>query len=284
MLRTRRTFAFAFYLSVALTVALDASAQTRTEKLRWTHPSPSDVTGYQVYWGDASRDYGDSTDVGIPDIVSGAFEYEITVDAGADVWVAVTAYNAEAESFYSNGRCRGPVGECDPGSAPPPDPGPEPTPQASAAVVGFVLWDAEADSVIDSGFESGEQISLSDHACTAIEIVGNGYLANSGSPGSVMYAFDGQAPNGCSDPGTSHENNPPFAWEWEAGPGQFDCAPTLTEPGSHTLTVTPFDGDDCTALQGAPVVLEFEVLASPPASPSPPDPLGAPGRPMLVLD
>ena len=110
MSRTRRIFASAFALSMALGITLDAVAQTRTEVLRWEDQSNADVTGYRVHYGPASRDYTQAEDAGIPPFVSNAFEYEIEVDATADVWVAVTAYNANGESAYSNERCRGPAG------------------------------------------------------------------------------------------------------------------------------------------------------------------------------
>jgi hypothetical protein len=290
MSRTWWTFVLAFCLLIVPAVAPDASAQTRTETLRWTDDVNTDVAGYRVHYGLASRDYTQSEDAGIPAIVSGAFEYDIEVDATADVYVAVTAYNTEAESFFSNERCRGAAGECATGSgsdggSDASDVPPSETPsETKAGIAGFVLWNAETDGLIDANFESGEQISLADHGCTAIEIVGNAYLATFGTPGSIMKVFDGQVPNGCSDPGRSHENNSPFAWEVETGAGKFECAPTLTEPGIHTLTVTPFDGEDCTGPQGTSVTLEFEVVAPGTENPPPPGVLGRPGQPTLVLD
>lgn len=283
MSRTGWIAAFAF--SLVLAFALDAFAQTRTETLRWTHPDTSQVLGYRIYYGLASGQYTAYVDAGIPPFVSGAFEYQVQVDATADVYFAVTAYNEDEESYYSNQRCRAPSGNCaEEPPAPPPGDDTTPPPSegtAQAGVVGFALWDAQSDSVIDSNFQSGEQILTADHACTAIEIVGNSYLTTSG-PGSVAYVFDGQDPGGCNDPGRSHENNPPFAWEEDTGPGHFECAATLTEPGSHTLIVTPFDGDDCTGLQGESVTLTFEVLDA--SGSTPPAALGRPGRPTLVTE
>lgn len=279
----RRTIALAF--SLALGFALDAAGQTRTETLRWTHPDTSEVTGFTVHYGPASRTYTDTADVKIPPVVSGAYQVGIAVDADADVYFAVTAYSDEADSFFSNERCRGPAGDCaPPAEEPPPPSDPPPDPSgAQAAVAGFALWDADSDSRIDASFVSGEQISLGDYPCTAIEILGNSYLNQSGSPGSLMYAFDGQAPSACNDPGRSHENNPPFAWEEDAGSGRFECAPSLTQPGTHTLVVTPFDGDDCTGQQGSSVTLSFDVVD--PSAPPPPDSgIGQPGRPVLILD
>jgi len=76
----------------------------------------------------------------------------------------------------------------------------------------------------------------------------------------VIYSFDGQDLGGCSGtPGRSFEDSAPYAWEADAGPGAFECAATLAQPGIHRLTVTPFDGDKCSGLRGAPATLTFEV-------------------------
>ena len=138
----------------------------------------------------------------------------------------------------------------------PPPPAPS-SPQA--AIVGFALWDAQADGLIDANFTSGEVISLAAHGCTAIEVLGNAYLATSNS-GSVTFSFDGQDLGGCSGvPGLAFENTAPYTWEEDSGAGSFECAASLTQPGSHSLTVTPFDGDNCSGLQGTSVTLDFEV-------------------------
>jgi hypothetical protein len=115
-------------------------------------------------------------------------------------------------------------------------------------------------------------------SCLAIEIVGNAYLQQFGSPGSLKFSFDGQAPSACSNAPISHENDPPYAWEVDQGPGQFACALSLAGVGPHTLIVTPYDGDSCTGTEGTPAVLSFEVLDAAPS----PEPLGQPGAPMLV--
>jgi hypothetical protein len=277
--------AIALWLSVALIGAVGASAQTRTEILRWddSNNTGNNVTGYRIYSGLSSGGYAQSVDAGLPAAVDGVREYSVSVDATADVYFAVTAYNDAAESFFSNEICRGANGAC---QAPAPEPTPTPTPTpstAQAGIDGFALWDAQADVVIDSSFTSGEQIPLDNYPCTAIEIVGNAYLSQSGSPGSVMYTFDGQTPSGCTNPGVTYENNPPYAWEIDSGPGKFECAATLTQPGSHTLMVTPFDGDDCTGLVGTPVTLSFDVISAGGATAPPPsEVLGTPGQPVLI--
>jgi hypothetical protein len=261
-------------LSLALFVAVDASAQTRTEVLRWEDDFNTDLVGYRVHFGTASRVYTDVVEVGIPAKVDGAFQASVEVDADADIYFAVTAYNADAESYYSNERCRSASGDC---VEEPPPPPPPPSDGPQAAVVGFALWDASSGSVIDSSFQSGEQIDAASQSCVAIEILGNSYLDADG-PGSIKKVFDGQD-IGCNNPGVSHENSAPFAWEADGGPGVFECAATLTQVGQHRLTITPYDGDNCSGAEGSPVTLLFEVIDSG----SQPAPLGAPGQPQAVI-
>jgi hypothetical protein len=190
----------------------------------------------------------------------------------------MTAYNRDnVSSFASNEICRGPGVPCatggptnPPPTNPPPTGGGDPTPGTpQAAIVGFRLWDARSDTIIDNSFVSGEVIPLMQYDCVAIEIVGNAYL-NGGNSGSVKKQLDGSN-SVCNAPGTTHENSPPFAWEADEGPGRFVCATTLRASGPHRLTVTPYDGPDCTGDQGTAVTLQFQTLS-----------LGAPGRPELV--
>jgi hypothetical protein len=268
---------------MALLVGLEASA--RTETLRWSHPDPASVDGYRVYYGNASRVYSWQVDVQTPPTDSqGAFVYDLEVDDTATVYVAVTAYTGSLESAYSNEKLRSPSE--DPGSGDPGDGGDPPPAQASAAIDHFVLWNADADTVIDSDFTSGEQISLAEHGCTAIEVIGNSYLLPNNSPGSIQFDLDGQTPSTCSNAGSTHENEPPYAWELDSGAGLFECAASLTGVGSHTLTVTPYDGDDCSGAVGATVTLSFDVIESSGSGETPPpsEPLGTPGRPILILD
>lgn len=261
-----------------------ALAQTRSELVRWQDPDNEGkgVIGYRIHWGESSRSYDQSLDVGIPAFVSDAFESTIEVAADAEVYIAITAYNATHESFHSNESCRAATGECTGGSVSDPTDSEPPPSGVQSQVLGFALWDAASDTVIDSDFQSGE-IVLDGDDCFAIEIIGNGYLDDSG-PGSIKRVFDGQDPGGCSEPGVSHENNAPFAWEVDEGPDAFACAATLTEVGAHTLTVTPYDGDDCTGNVGTAVTLDFEVIdgSAPPPPPPADEELGQPGKPVLA--
>lgn len=278
MSTTRQIAVFAVTFCVASALAPVASAQSRTEVLRWEDELNDDgeVIGYRVYFGTAPRAYTESVDVGVPPVVAGAFEASVAVDADADIYFAVTAYSDSAESLFSNERCRGAAGPC--AATPPPDDPPD-DPSADPEVVGFALWDAAADQLIDASFQSGESIVLPDNDCVAIEILGNSRLDASG-PGSIKKVFNGED-NGCTSVGTTHENSAPFAWEVDEGPGQFACAPSLTQAGNYTLTVTPFAGDDCSGAAGSPVTLEFQVMDD--SGTPPPEPLGQPGQPQVVF-
>lgn len=281
MTRAKRTTVSAVLFSTALLVGLEASA--RIETLRWSHENPAAVDGYHVHYGIESEVYAWQIDVGTPDTdADGNFVYDLDVPDTATVYVAVTAYAGTLESDFSNERMRSPSE--DPGSGGGEDPGT--SPQANAAIDHFVLWNAETDAVIDSDFTSGEQIVVSEHGCTAIEVIGNDYLAQFGSPGSIQFDFDGETQSTCSNAGYTHENEPPYAWEAETGPDQFECASTLTQVGSHDLKVTPYDGNDCSGSVGPSVTLSFDVTdtASSGGSSPEPGPPGKPGQPTLVTN
>lgn len=279
MLRVTSRITLALALLLVAAPGSDAFAQSRSEVIRWQGNDVSDTDGYVVHYGSASRTYSDSVDVGIPAVVDGAFEYSITVAAEADVYIAVSAYNEHGASVFSNENCKGPGGVC--GGDPPADP-PPPPPAVESQIVGFKLWDAATDTVIDPSFVSGDQIDALAYPCVAIEIMGNAYLA-AGGPGSVHKSFDGQNVNSCGDPGVTHENSEPYAWETDTGPDRFECAASLTVAGTHSLTVTPFDGDNCSGAEGSPVTIQFDVIHESTTEPPPDEGLGQPGKPFLVL-
>lgn len=285
MSRAKHVLAGFAVLALVSLGSFGAAAQTRVETVRWWDPDPTTVNGYKVYYGSSSGSYTTSVDVGIPATDSqGAYTYGLSVPESETVYIAITAYAGSQESPFSNEKVRvgttstgGGTGGGGTGGGGTGGSGPQ------AAIASFTLWNADTDTVIDSNFQTGDQISLDNGNCLAIEVVGNSYLAASNSPGSVMFAFDGNVPNACDTPGTTHENEPPYAWETDTGPGQFECAASLTQPGTHTLEATPFDGDDCTGAMGTPVTVQFDVLA-PTASggTTVPTTLGEPGKPYIV--
>lgn len=267
-----------------LASALPAAAQLRTETLRWqdTQNSRSELTGYRIHFGSASRTYLASVTVPLPPVSGGIMQTSIQVPATGKVYFAITALKGELESFYSNEICRegGVACTSEPSPTEPTPTEPPPSDGASAAITGFKLWNAQTDTVIDGDFRSGERITLSSTGdCVAIEIVGNSYLQDDG-PGSVMKAFDGNTPSACNNPGVTHENSAPFAWEADQGPNLFGCAASLIVPGTHELLVVPFDEDNCNGAVGAPVRLTFEVVGD--STSSTQEPLGQPGQPKLI--
>jgi hypothetical protein len=277
-----RCAAFALFLTAALIGGDDAAA--RTERLRWTQ-SGATPNGFRVYVGTASRAYTSQIDVGVPPTdAEGAYFYDLAVPDTQSVYVSVTAMAGGVESLFSNERLRSAPSTGGGGGSTPPPPPPPPPSGAQGAVTGFALWNATTDTLIDGSFVSGETITLPGQSCVAIQILTNAYLDTLDQPGSVKKSFDGQN-SACTTGGVTHENNAPYAWETDMGPGAFECAPTLTQVGTHTLTITPFDGNDCTGAQGTPVTLSFEVVnptSTPPPPPPPPPPsLGRPGQPQL---
>jgi hypothetical protein len=275
-----RCAGFALILSAALFGGGDAAA--RTERLRWTQGGGT-PDGFRVYVGTASRSYSSQIDVGVPPTdAEGAYFYDLAVPDAQSVYVSVTALANGAESLFSNERFRSaPSTGGGGGTTPPPPPPPPPPSGASGAVTGFALWNAATDTLIDGSFVSGEKITLPGQSCVAIQILVNPHLDTLNAPGSVKRVFDGQE-SACTSMGVTHENNAPYAFEKDLGPGAFECAASLTLVGNHTLTATPFDGDDCTGAQGTPVTLSFEVVNSTAPPPPPPAPtLGRPGQPML---
>ncbi len=66
-------------------------------------PNGDAATSYRLYYGDASRMYTGTLDVGNPDPVDGRITGTITdIPYGVEMYYAVTAYNPGAESDYSN--------------------------------------------------------------------------------------------------------------------------------------------------------------------------------------
>jgi hypothetical protein len=253
-----------------LVVALlwSSAASARTERFRWTLSNATGVDNFKLYMGFSSGSYSSTLAVGVPPKDStGAYYYDIVVNDADTIYVAVSAFIGTLEGPRSNQISRVGISSGGGGTTPPPT--------ASAAVVGFALWNASSDTVVDSSFTSGEAISDAIRSCAAIEIKGNAYL-NANGAGSIKKVFDGQD-RGCT--GTGVENSAPFAWEDDGGTGGFPCAASLATAGSHTLVVTPYDGDNCSGLAGAPVTLTFTVTGT---TSSPTPTLGAPGQPYIV--
>jgi len=103
-----------------------APASARSEALRWSHPSPSTVRGFRVYWGTQAGRYSHNVDAGLPARdPAGNFVYQLNVPASGTIFIAVSAYDsAGRESALSNSQARS--------AAPAPVGGPAPGVQAPA--------------------------------------------------------------------------------------------------------------------------------------------------------
>jgi hypothetical protein len=82
----------------------EAFGATSSVTLAWNRSSTTDVTGYRVYYGVASRSYSNSILAGnvttntVPGLVN-----------GVTYFFAVTAYNASGESAFSNEFSHAPI-------------------------------------------------------------------------------------------------------------------------------------------------------------------------------
>ena len=232
-------------LGLAL-AGIAGDAQARSERLRWTHPEPTAVAGFRLFWGTASGDYRWTLDVGIPEQdETGAFVYYLEVADGAPVHVAVAAYRSEITSPYSNERLR--------------------MPQGSARIAGVRLVDPLSGGLIDAQLGSGDRIDTQQYQCAQVEALGYTNV------GSMLFAFD-EAPASCSNGNGASL----YRWEGGAATGGPACVPALSASGLHALTITPYDGSDCAGPAGVASSYQIEVVGAPDAP-------GQPGQPRLVL-
>lgn len=283
-------------LALLATLLVASAAQARTELIRWGHDDPDSVDFFRIHYGPAPGVYDQTVDLTSWTTVNPVtFIATIEVPDADTIYMAMTAHSGGVASPYSNEKMRVGIAVDDEPSPPPPDDS-----GAIAKIVILQLWDVQNGTLLRSNFGSGATINTSATPCTAILVIGNSYLTGSGvfgagEPGSVRFDFDGSNPNGaCWLAGTSHQNEPPYVWESKTLTGALECAPTLTEVGAHTLTVTPFEGDDCSGAQGPTVSVSFSVVADggtpapapepepEPEPPAEPEPLGAPGQPVLL--
>jgi hypothetical protein len=90
-------------------LSIPTVADARTEVLRWQNadPNPDRINGFVVYYGPESRLYDASIDIGWPlPTAERVFSYDLEVEDDATVYVAVTAYDGELESVFSNEQIR----------------------------------------------------------------------------------------------------------------------------------------------------------------------------------
>jgi hypothetical protein len=102
---TRRLLGWALGTIALALVASPAFA--RSEVLRWSHPDPTSVVRFTIHVGTASRSYTQTIDAGKPTPVNGVFSFTITVNDPDNVYVAVSATDANGlTSALSNEQLR----------------------------------------------------------------------------------------------------------------------------------------------------------------------------------
>jgi hypothetical protein len=129
------------------TILLPITAAAGTESIRWYHPDPSDVTGFEVVYGSASGSLGTAVDVGLPTPVNGVYSYQLTVSDTVDTYVAVVAYNADGSSPPSNERRVAASVVSEPDPVPVPEPTPDPILDDDTA-----LFPPDASALYSSNF------------------------------------------------------------------------------------------------------------------------------------
>lgn len=93
---------FRLILFTLLSLSL-GSAQAAELTFSWTPNSESNLGGYKIYYGEASRTYTEAVDVGNPAAIDGKVSASVTVPDGKTLYFAATAYDVDKlESDYSD--------------------------------------------------------------------------------------------------------------------------------------------------------------------------------------
>ena len=141
-------FSFSLFFFIIVSLAHAAEVQ-----LAWTPNSETNLAGYNVYYGTASRDYTEVTDVGNPEAVDNQIIVTLTgFSPGITYYFAATAYDVDSlESDYSDEA----VWTCPS----------EPVPTANDITL-TIAEDTDASGQLDGTSQSGLSLSY--------EIVNNG--------------------------------------------------------------------------------------------------------------
>ncbi len=102
-----------FFSSVATALCLGvqlfapASASARTESLRWSHPSPSEVVRFELLFGEVQGVYPNSIDLGLPTPDSqGVYSGSFDVADPTSVYIVIRAVGSSLTSDPSNEQLR----------------------------------------------------------------------------------------------------------------------------------------------------------------------------------
>ncbi len=128
-----------------------------------------------------------------------------------------------------------------------PTPTPTPTPSGQT-VTSFSLINADNDQVIStfSTINNGAIISLNSLPTKNLNIRAN---TNPSTVGSVRFGYDGN-----NNFGT--ENNAPYAFASDDNGNYYPWTPTV---GSHTLTATPYSGQNASGSVGTALSIQITI-------------------------
>jgi len=95
-------------LLAIVTLGLLASSvcEAETRLIRWTHPTPSAVTGFRIFVGYSSGNYEPEFELDVTGLtpVNGVYMLQIEIDGTRPAYVALRAYNDAETSDLSNER------------------------------------------------------------------------------------------------------------------------------------------------------------------------------------
>lgn len=165
-------------------------------------------------------------------------------------WCAKHAYCVEEAKALNGGSTAAPSP-----TSPAPSPSPSPTPTAGS-VSGLTLVNADSDGDVGP-LRAGDILDTSILGTHNFSV----RASVSGAVESVRFTLDGSV--------VKTESLAPYALMGDIG---TDYLPWSAPAGPHTLTVTPYAGNDATGTAGAPVTVTFTVVAgvgdtTPPTAP-----------------
>lgn len=102
-MRSRKPIILATLL---LGFCVSSVSAAETTLLRWTHPNPSELTGFRVSIGYSSRNYEPQLELELDGFVpqNGIFQVAIELDENRPIYVALRAVSGDTTSGYSNER------------------------------------------------------------------------------------------------------------------------------------------------------------------------------------
>jgi hypothetical protein len=242
-------------ITVPSNITIECTGGHRLWNVPWTQARASEVLSWEVDWGTTHNGpYGNVAPSVTPPAMppaEGIYSTALDVNASptSDIYAVVKAKDSSNPALNSVASNEG--NQLFVAGTPP---------TAQSSVVSATLWNASPNpaTVINSSFQVYNglgRILSAQRGCVAIEAVGNTYLNGAaGTPGSVEFNLDGAV---------SCQNNNQYSSSTTLGTNHFSCDSASGAIGLHTLTLIPYDADNCHAgggVKGVPVVIKFNTL------------------------